>query len=893
MTEALRNELQTAIGTRYTLERELGRGGMATVYLARDAKHERLVALKVLDPELGAVLGADRFLSEIRVTAGLQHPNLLPLFDSGTANGLLYYVMPFVEGETLRQRLDREKQLPIDEAVHIAVAVANALDYAHAHGVIHRDLKPENILLQHGQPVVADFGIALAISNAGGARVTQTGLSLGTPQYMSPEQATGDRVIDGRTDVYSLAAVTYEMLAWEPPHSGTTAQAIIAKLMTSQPQPVRALRPTTPPNVAAAVERGLAKLPADRFATALAFAAALTNPSFEQADAAARPTPARVREIVLASMLAAAMAIALWAWLRPAPALPVIRYTLVPDSTASIARVPRWGRVALSPDGSTLAYVGGPHNTLFVQRRDQLRATEIGGTEGAAAPFFSPDGSRIAFFKAVPGTTTELLIVTLDGAAPFVVTDSLVGTAGGTWGPDDVIYADGNGQVPLVRVPAHAGSKPEYFNVLDSTNHESDATYPCALPNGRGILFATIGGRADAPRRGMIAVTEGLTRKRHVVIDNAIRAVYVHPNRVLYETTDGRLMTAPFDLGTLRIAGDPTLVADGLLRAPSGADFAVSRTGRLAYMAGYGNEGGYTLVWTTRDGRTTPVDSAWHSIFSAPDISPDQTQIAVSTTAVGGAFGVAPSDIWIDDLRSGSRRKLTVEGGDNTTPVWSADGEDIFYTSSTPNGWTILRRHADGSGQPQTIARGKDLHATLSVSADGKWLFYTQGTGPAHGQMYGVRLTDSTFTPIALLADGTTQRRPVLSPDGRWLAYAGTAGGWAQVYVVPFPNTRAGKWLVASGAAQQPLWSHSGTELFFRQNDSIVALPVSARGSTFTFGKPHALFLATAYPSNSSIANYSISRDDSRFLMVRLAGDELDERLTIVENWTAELARKR
>src|SRR3977135_3398401 len=210
-------QLNSALTGRYEIEREIGMGGMATVYLPRDIKHDRRVALKLLNPELGAVLGVERFLSEIQVTANLQHPNLLPLFDSGEAGGLLYYVMPYVEGESLRHRLDREKQLPIDEPLPYAPACAKALDYAHAHGVIHRDLKPENILLQHGQPVVADFGIALAVSNAGGARITQTGLSLGTPQYMSPEQATGDRAIDGRTDIYSLGAVTYEMLTGEAP----------------------------------------------------------------------------------------------------------------------------------------------------------------------------------------------------------------------------------------------------------------------------------------------------------------------------------------------------------------------------------------------------------------------------------------------------------------------------------------------------------------------------------------------------------------------------------------------------------------------------------------------------------------------------------------------------
>src|SRR5438552_693316 len=255
----LSEHFTAALTGRYAVEREIGAGGMATVFLARDLRHKRNVALKVLNPELGAVLGVERFLSEIQVTANLQHPNLLPLFDSGEANGLLFYVMPYVQGESLRARLQREKQLPVDEAVHIAVAVASALDYAHQRGVIHRDLKPENILLQSGQPVIADFGIALAVSKAGGARVTQTGISLGTPQYMSPEQAAGDRAIDGRTDVYSLGAVLYEMLTGEPPHDGTTAQAIIAKVITDRPRGIRLSRDTVAPLGEAAVQRALAQ----------------------------------------------------------------------------------------------------------------------------------------------------------------------------------------------------------------------------------------------------------------------------------------------------------------------------------------------------------------------------------------------------------------------------------------------------------------------------------------------------------------------------------------------------------------------------------------------------------------------------------------------------------
>jgi serine/threonine-protein kinase len=269
--------LAAALADRYVIERELGEGGMATVYLARDIKHDRHVALKVLKSELGAVLGAERFLAEIKVTANLQHPNLLPLFDSGVADGLLFYVMPFVAGETLRARLDREKQLPIDDGVRIATAIASGLDYAHRHGVVHRDLKPENVLLHEGQPLIADFGIALAVNRAGGERMTQTGLSLGTPQYMSPEQASGESTVDARTDIYSLGALAYEMLAGEPPHTGPTAQAIIARLMTEEPRPLTIARPAVSAVVSHAVRRALAKTPADRWATAREFADALAG----------------------------------------------------------------------------------------------------------------------------------------------------------------------------------------------------------------------------------------------------------------------------------------------------------------------------------------------------------------------------------------------------------------------------------------------------------------------------------------------------------------------------------------------------------------------------------------------------------------------------------------
>src|SRR5438552_706313 len=261
-----RSHLSTALSDRYRIERELGAGGMATVYLAEDLKHDRKVAIKVLRPELAAVIGADRFLREIQTIATLQHPHILGLIDSGEVNGTAYYVMPFVEGESLRDRLVREKQLPVGDAVRIATEVAAALDYAHRHGVIHRDIKPENVLLHDGSALVADFGIALAVSSAGGgSRMTETGMSLGTPHYMSPEQAMGEREITARSDVYALGAMSYEMLVGVPPFTGPTAQAIVAKVMTAEPAGLTAQRRSVPPQMEVAALTALEKLPADRY----------------------------------------------------------------------------------------------------------------------------------------------------------------------------------------------------------------------------------------------------------------------------------------------------------------------------------------------------------------------------------------------------------------------------------------------------------------------------------------------------------------------------------------------------------------------------------------------------------------------------------------------------
>ncbi|MEO8479478.1 MAG: serine/threonine-protein kinase, partial [Gemmatimonadota bacterium] len=399
------NRLSEGLADRYTLERELGAGGMATVYLAHDIKHDRDVAIKVLHPDLGAALGGERFLSEIRTTARLQHPHVLPLLDSGEADGLLYYVMPLVTGETLRARLERERQLPIEDAVLIAREVADALGYAHGLGVIHRDIKPENILLQGGHALVADFGIALAVQSAGGQRMTQTGLSLGTPQYMSPEQAMGEKQIDARSDIYALGAVTYEMLVGEAPFTGPSVQAIVARLITEVPRGMSAQRKAVPVQVEAAVMRSLEKLPADRFATAADFARALhgqgdaaTLNRYLQAGtgAAARPGLRRFswREVAAWAIAAGAVALLVSGRLRPGPApeTPVIRTTIetVPGERLMVGGFP----IVISPEGDRLAYVtqGSAGYRTVVRRTSDLDSEITIAAKSLRYYVFSPDG---------------------------------------------------------------------------------------------------------------------------------------------------------------------------------------------------------------------------------------------------------------------------------------------------------------------------------------------------------------------------------------------------------------------------------------------------------------------------------------------------------------------
>jgi serine/threonine-protein kinase len=903
MTERLES-VRRALSA-YTIERELGSGGMATVYLAHDKKHDRKVAIKILHAELAAVLGAERFLQEIRVTANLQHPHILGLIDSGLIGedvgelrGRPYYVMPYVEGESLRQRLDKEQQLPVSDSVRIATEVASALDYAHRHNVIHRDIKPENILLHDGSAIVADFGIALAVTEAGGARITQTGLSLGTPGYMSPEQAMGERAITARSDIYSLGAVTYEMLAGEPPFTGPTVQAVVARVMTEEPRPLTTQRRNVPANVAAAVSHALEKIPADRFASAHEFAEALNNPLFTPFSRSAATVDGdnnRFKRMFYGAATVAALflAIAIWGWMRPAPSKPVVRSSLLLDSSEALAQVARWsGRLALSSDGSHLAYVGGPRAQLLIRSRNQLHATAFPGTEGAATPFFSPDGQHVGFFVR----RTTLQVASLNGGPPITVTDSLVGWAGASWGRDGFIYADGFGSVSLVRVEAKPGGVPKWFTTLDKANGETDHVFPDVLPNGKGVLFTVWFGGKNAAKGGTtsaIAVADIPSGKHRVLVKDAQYGRYAASGHLLYVTTNRTLMVVPFDQNSMTITGEPTALVEGMRLGGGGvgsADLAVSEAGTLVYVTGAG-ESKQELVWVTRDGKAQSVDPDWPGNFRFPVISPDGKRLAVTVMSNNQT-----SDIWIKQLDRGPTIKLTLEGRVNFFPCWTPDGRSVTFSSNVRGAFDLWTKRADGSGQAML-----QLHEQRNIggprwSPDGKWLvFQTDPAQPGAGDILGIRPGLDTVA-VPLVATKSAELSPAVSPDGRWLAYASDESGQYEIYVVPFPNTAAAKWAVSTRGGTEPLWSHSGKELFYRDGaGSLVAVEVQS--TPFSLGRSTALFppgtYYSSYYSSERGAQYVVAPDDRRFLMIRQAASSAPDELIVIDNWFEELRKSR
>ena len=884
MTESF-DRLSLALAERYRIERELGAGGMATVYLAHDLKHDRKVAVKVLRPELAAVIGAERFLTEIKTTANLQHPHILPLFDSGAADSFLFYVMPFIEGESLRDRLNREKQLPITDAVRIATEVASALDYAHRHGVIHRDVKPENVLLHDGRALVADFGIALAASKAGGSRMTETGMSLGTPHYMSPEQALGEREITAGSDVYALGVMTYEMLLGEPPFSGPTAQAIIAKVMTEKPAGLIARRDRVPESVEDAVLTALEKLPADRFASAAEFAAALTGRTAGQTVRRSVSGPTvRQRSIrrsvpltVFSGTLLLAVALAAWGWSRSAP-----------PAATSRQRVTLWrhslGRflspglehlatqAAIAPDGSSIVFADtvGTRVQLLRKRREESEPTVLAGTEGGVSPFFSPDGEWIGYLTP----EGRLRKVSIEGGGSITLASSSnSGYLAAAWLDDGTIVYVGEKQ-DLRRVSENGGeSRPVRRSA--SSDRWNIATLQ-SLPGSHGVLATVCPGNCGV--ESSIYVFDFAADSARMLVPNAAGAWYSPSGHLLYTDRTGGLYAAKFDPRRLALTSGIVPILEDVVPA----SFAISPSGSVLYSTSKGSASS-ELMWVDRDGRAESVDSTWRADFEYPALSPDGKSLAVSV--FDGA-----TQLWIRRA-DGTRQKLTQSGTVNWRPSWSADGRSLVYLSNMAgrggqDDYDVYRMPVDGSAPPALL-----LHHTFGLweaelSRDGEWLIVRSDEEGSIGHLRARRLRgDTALVPIVIGKDHSNEA--VLSPDGRWLAYTILTNGRRDIYITSFPNPTSTQ-IVSRDGGTEPRWGHSGRELFFRGPRQMMVVEVTL-GSTFAAGTPRGLFDLTGYRSARNRQQYDVAPDDQRFVMIREPGDDEGRNVIYAEHWLVEL----
>jgi serine/threonine-protein kinase len=892
------DSLSAALADRYRIERELGAGGMATVYLAEDLKHDRKVAVKVLRPELAAVLGADRFVQEIKTTAALSHPHILPLFDSGEAEGFLYYVMPYIRGETVREKLNRETQLGIDEAVRITTEIADALDYAHRSGVIHRDIKPENILLHDGRPMVMDFGIALAVSAAAGGRMTETGLSLGTPHYMSPEQATADKQITARSDIYSLASVLYEMLAGEPPHTGGSAQAIIMKIIAEPVVAVTTLRKSVPSNVAAAVAKALEKVPADRFESAARFAEALTDPTFTILTAAgARDGIPGVNRWKRLATAAAAVAVfflltTAWGWLRPEPPRAVSRYALAfPDADPPDEF---FGVPLAAPDGSFLVFVGrNPDRStaLWLKWRDRAEAVRIPGGDDVRFFDLSPDGEWIV--ATGPKGLTRLPIS--GGAAVTLAPATTTATAAPVWLDDGSIMYRSTSLGGWARI-ASAGGEPTLVFAVAREQLSSDVVTG-ALPGARGVLVMRCGSSITTPSDDDCALSAiDLRDGTEQPLVPGRWAQYAETGHLVY-LVDDRLYAVRFDPAAMRVHGAPVLLADGVGSGGDGQHFRLSRSGTMVMRSGGG--GGralFTAIWVDRTGRTTPVDSSF--VFDPGvayggmswALSPDDSRLAISLHTEGG------DDIWVKTLPRGPLSRVTFEPTPEYRPRWTSDGRALTFIADDREVAGLYQRPADGTGGDSLLYRGSLAEGVWHPG--GEWLLLRTGTPtPGRGgrDIFGFRPgVDTSAVPVIVTPFDENAVMP--SPDGRWLAYQSDETGRYEVFIRPFPDADAGKWQVSQGGGRGPLWSKDGRELFWLSGDDVVMGRRVTAGSTLQLGEPDELFRVPREAIPGALNLYS-SWDvaaDGRFLMVRPVSEQraAPPALVVVEHFFEELRTK-
>ena len=883
----------------YEILAPLGAGGMGEVHKARDTRLDRTVAIKVLpehvasDPDF-----KQRFEREAKTISSLNHPHICTLYDIGSQDGIDFLVMEYLEGDTLAQRLTKGA-LALDQALQVAIQIADALDKAHRQGITHRDLKPGNIMLTKAGAKLLDFGLAklrppgtvgadgFSAATTQDEPLTGWGTILGTLQYMAPEQVEGKEA-DHRTDIFAFGAVVYEMATGQKAFSGGSQASLIAAILEREPVPMSTLQQMTPARLDEIVKTCLAKDPDERWQSAgdvgrqvkgIIEGRSQTSVSVPGAGA---PHRARWRQALpwVAGILFATMtSLGVWNLTRP-DAPRVARFPLAALSRADASGVPS---VAVSPDGTRVVYVSAG-GQFYVRQLDTLEAVPLRGAVGIN-PFFSPDGNSVGFRG--PGLTDDNLYrVALDGGPRVTLTERIGGIHGASWGPNDTIVFASTAPAPLFRLSAAGGERQALTELAEG---ELAHKWPEFLPGGEAVLFNVVKGERIVSGEMEIWVLDLTSNQRTLLLTGGANPRYVRTGHVVYGE-NGTLFAVPFDLDRLVVTGDSMPVLEGVATARSGAvHFSVSQDGSLVYVTGDTDEvGTRSLVWVDREGREEPI-SAEPRPYSQAQLSPDGRQVVLQLDSPTGS-----SDIWIYDLMRDAPTQLTFDPARDTSPIWTPDGERVVFTSEREGVPAIFWKPADGTGQVERLTPGNVLgQSAHSWSADGRALVIVELDGETLRDI-GVLSMNGDQAIDWLLEGNASEQSPDVSPNGRWLAYMTAESGQFEVFVSPFPSVSEGRWKVSQAGGFSPRWGPDSRELFYQTGDGAIMVATNVTEPTFAPGIPVRL-LDGPYVVGERRRTFDLSPDGQRLLMLKeSAGADApsnQSQVILIQNWFDELQR--
>jgi Tol biopolymer transport system component len=896
----------TCLGS-YEVVAQIGAGGMGEVYQAHDNKLGRDVAIKVL-PEAFAhdAERLSRFQREAKMLASLNHPNIATIHGLEQSGGTSYLVMELVSGETLAEQV-KAGPLGIEEALKIALQIAEALEAAHEKNIIHRDLKPANVkVTPEGKVKVLDFGLAKAFEGDAACddmsnsptlsrAATMQGVILGTAAYMSPEQARG-KVVDKRTDIWAFGCVLYELLTGKQAFHGEDITEILASVVKSEPD-WTSLPTNTFQSIRVLLQRCLRKDRRQRISDA-------ADVRIEIEDAIAAPKevvatqapPAYMSKVLLTvaaafAFVAAVMALGWWRATLPVgqKLQPLVRLDVDLGPEVSLGSL--YGTAAvLSPDGTRLVYVS--QGRLFTRRLDQPNTIELAGTQGAYEPFFSPDGEWVAFFS--PG---KLQKISVDGGSAITLC-SANNARGGSWGEDGNIISGLSNVGGLSRIPS-AGGPPTL--VADLQSGDFSHSWPQILAGGKAVLFTawpTGGASFDAANIDVISLTD---HRIKTLVRGGTFGRYLPSGHLIYANR-GTLFAVPFDVNRLEVHGTPSPVLDQVAynAAEGSAQLDFSQTGTLIYRSGGAGGGLLTVGWLDGAGKAQPL-LAKPGIYGRPSMSPDGQRLALEVTEGPG------TDIWVYDWQRDTMTRLTFTGT-ALDPVWSPDGRYIAFRT-IGEGMSVTR--SDGSGKPQPLTQSKSTQYPWSFTPDGKRLSFIESKSPdassinqAGGGAYHlwtVPLESNSAglragQPEVFLQTPADERAPSFSADGRWMAYSSDESGTFQVYVRAFPD-KGGKWQISNSGGTYPMWSRNGHELFFEALDNHVMVAAYAvKGDSFVADKPRVWSGKQVGGIANAARNIDLAPDGKRIVALMpvetAEGQKAQNQVTFLMNFFDEVRRR-